>query len=97
MELGLTIKKLRKNKELKQRNLSEIMGVSQGYLSLIEKGNKEPSLKMLKKIAGALNVPVSILFWISLTEEDIDINKREIFKTLKPSIDALVFTLLNNN
>ena len=89
MNLGLAVKTLRKNKGLTQGNFCEMVGITQSYLSQVENGNKEPSIDVVKKIADALGTPMPILFWFTLTEEDVDDNKREVFKLLKPSVDSL--------
>jgi len=95
MNLGLAVKTLRKNKGLTQGNFCEMVGITQSYLSQVENGNKEPSIDVVKKIADALGTPMPILFWFTLTEEDVDDNKREVFKLLKPSVDSLVDAFFN--
>ncbi len=41
--------------------LSRISGVSPAYLSDLENGQRFPNEKQVKKLAAALNVPVSVL------------------------------------
>lgn len=95
MNLGLAVKTLRKNKGLTQGNFCEIVGITQSYLSQVENGNKEPSIDVVKKIADALGTPMPVLFWFTLTEEDVDDSKVEVFKLLKPSVDSLVDAFFN--
>lgn len=52
--LGQKIKRLRKERELLQVELADIVGVSTGYIGSIEQGIRYPSLKVLEKIAKAL-------------------------------------------
>ena len=59
MQIGATIKSLRLGKNLKQNDLAELAGISNTYLSDIEKGRSAPSLKTLTKIIKALGVDVS--------------------------------------
>jgi transcriptional regulator with XRE-family HTH domain len=59
--LGQRIKSLRREKELLQVELADIVDVSTGYISSIEQGLRYPSLKVLEKIAKALKIPVSKL------------------------------------
>jgi len=95
MNLGLAVKTLRKNKGLTQSNFCEMVGITQSYLSQVENGNKEPSIDVVKKIADALGTPIPVLFWFTLTEEDVDESKVEVFKLLKPSVDSLVNAFFN--
>tara|TARA_R110002020_G_scaffold26275_1_gene84922 strand:+ start:487 stop:774 length:288 start_codon:yes stop_codon:yes gene_type:complete len=95
MDLGLAVKTLRKNKGLTQGNFCETVGITQSYLSQVENGNKEPSMDVVKKIADALDTPIPVLFWFTLTEDDVDESKVEVFKLLKPSVDSLVDAFFN--
>lgn len=58
MGIGAKIKSLRKKKGLKQIELAKMAGISNTYLSDIEKGRTEPSIKTLTKIANALGVEI---------------------------------------
>jgi len=55
------LKDLRKRRGLTQQQLSELSGVSQQYISDIETGDVEGSLTVLRKLAKALDVPVTKL------------------------------------
>jgi transcriptional regulator with XRE-family HTH domain len=54
--LGDYLKEQRTAARLSLRQLSEQAGVSNPYLSQIERGLHEPSVRVLKAIAGALNL-----------------------------------------
>lgn len=95
MNLGKAVKDLRKIRGLTQCNFCEKIGITQSYLSQVENGVKEPSIDVLKKIADALDTPIPVLFWFTLSEEDVDDNKREVFKLLKPSVDSLIDAFFN--
>lgn len=60
MNPGNLIKLLRIIEELSQATLSEKLGVTRTYLSLVEKGHKQPSLKFLQKAAEVFNIPVAL-------------------------------------
>ena len=77
-----------------QNVFSEAIGISQTYLSLLEKSKKIPSTQLLEKIGTYVDVPVAILFWFSITENDIKDKKKEYFNSLKPSVDALIESFL---
>jgi len=57
----LKIKEFRKIKKLTQTQLSEIVGISQNYLSEIERGKWDIKLDLLIKISKALGVNPSKL------------------------------------
>lgn len=42
-------------------SLAKAAGMSLSYLSELESGNRQPNAQMTKKLAQALNVPVSVL------------------------------------
>ena len=60
--IGLKIKYYRNLRDLTQESLSEKISCTENYLSLIENGHKNISLKMVHKIAEALNVSAAKLF-----------------------------------
>ena len=61
MAIGKKIKALRLEKGLKQFELAKKAGISNTYLSDIEIGRTNPSLKTLEKIANALETACSTL------------------------------------
>lgn len=97
MNLGETIKLLRKRNGLNQSQLAELCEITVTYLSLIENGKKEPTLSLLKTIANSLQVPLPILLFSALTEEDIPESRKEFFNVIKPSIDSMLQNLIDNN
>ena len=97
MNLGETIKLLRKRNGLNQSQLAELCDITVTYLSLIENGKKEPTLSLLKMIANSLQVPLPILLFSALTEEDIPESRKEFFNVIKPSIDSMLHNLIDDN
>ena len=65
MSIGKAIKKLRERHELSQQNLAESVGISQGYLSLVEKDLREPGFDLIEKIAHVLKVPEQLILLLS--------------------------------
>jgi len=90
MDLGTIIKNIRKQKGQTQEAFALSCGITQTYLSQIESNLKEPNLSTLKAISEALNVPLPILFFLSMTEDDVQPSKRKAFKIVSPSINSLV-------
>lgn len=54
MVTGFTIKKLRIEAELTQRQLAELAGISQAHIAKIEKGKVDPRLSTINKILQVL-------------------------------------------
>ena len=90
MDLGQTIKSLRKQKGLKQNQFAKICDITQAYLSQIENNNKEPNLSTLKVISDNLGTPLPILFFLSIDDKDISKEKEEAFKIIAPSVKSLI-------
>lgn len=90
MDLGSTIKKLRLQKDIKQKDLAEKCHMTQAYLSRIESNQKEPTINALKTIAKQLEIPLPVLFFHALTAEDIEPKKREAFQMILPSIQSMI-------
>lgn len=58
------LRKIRKNKNLTIKELSDISGVSMGYICHLEKGSrKNPSKEVMEKIAKALGEPIVKIFF----------------------------------
>jgi len=60
--IGLRIRQLRKQQKLTLKQLSEIVGCTDAYLSQVENGKVSPSISSLKKIADALRTKITDLF-----------------------------------
>ncbi|MEK6655808.1 MAG: helix-turn-helix transcriptional regulator [Nitrospirota bacterium] len=60
--LGLSIKRQREQKKISQEKLAELADIHTSYIGQIERGLRFPSLKVLFKIADALNVKLADLF-----------------------------------
>lgn len=90
MNLGEAISDVRKRKCIKQKVLARRCEISQTYLSQIENNRRDPNLSTLKKISKVLEVPLPIIFFLSLTDEDIPEQKKEAFSYLSPSVKAFV-------
>lgn len=90
MNLGNIIKNIRKQKGQTQGVFALSCGITQTYLSQIESNLKEPNLSTLKIISENLNMPLPILFFLSMTEEDIQPSKRKAFQIVSPSVKSLV-------
>ena len=57
----IVLKELRKNENLTQKQVGDIIGVSQRAYSSYENGDREPSLSTLSDLAKLFQVPVDFL------------------------------------
>lgn len=62
LAFGATIRKLRAKKNLSQRALAERSGLDTSYISGIERGVRNASLKSLEKIAKGLGCSIAETF-----------------------------------
>lgn len=62
MDIADRLKMLRENADLSQNKLAKISGVSQGIISSIEAGNRDPSLGVVTRLSKALGMPLSVFF-----------------------------------
>lgn len=60
--LGEVLREVRVNQSRTLREVSKVARVSLGYLSEVERGQKEASSELLAAICGALRIPLSELF-----------------------------------
>src|SRR5512139_1139517 len=61
-ELGAFIREQRSNARLSLRRLSDLAGISNPYLSQIERGLRRPSAEILQQIAKALRISAETMY-----------------------------------
>jgi transcriptional regulator with XRE-family HTH domain len=72
--VGEYIRSLRASAGLNQRELAERVGISASMLSLVESGRREPTIRMLRDIGHALEIPTAALFVVALQDNADDHN-----------------------
>ena len=92
MNIGAAIRKIRKERtpQLKQSEFAKLIGITQTYLSQIETGAKTPNISVLETISKQFEIPLPIVFWFGISEEDIAEHKIEYFRFLKPTVDSMI-------
>ena len=91
--IGKTIASFREKWGIEQKDLAKAIGVSKGYISLIESGNRQPNTKLLTKIADYFEVPLySFLFEAA---KDAGAYKSKKAKETLQSIDPIIRKLLD--
>lgn len=88
---GEFIKSQRKLAALSQRELAKLADLSDAYLSQLERGLHEPSVRVLNGLSDALNVPADRLLRFLGRKDDTDADTDEIVTTEKAILldDAL--------
>lgn len=61
-KFGERVKELRKKQGLTQEKLSEMINVDYSYLNQIEAGKKNPSLKLIARLARKLHISLPEFF-----------------------------------
>lgn len=61
-DLGRRIRRLRKRSDISQEKLAEKAGIHRTYMGKIERGESNPPLHTVSKIAKALKISLSDLF-----------------------------------
>ena len=62
IRFGLAIKRLREERNLSQEKLGEISDLHRTYIGMIERAERNITLKNIEKLAKALNVTVQKIF-----------------------------------
>lgn len=68
VDIGSALRMVREAKDLKLSVVAKTANISSPFLTLIERGQRQPSLMVLHKLANALQVPVEALILASQPE-----------------------------
>lgn len=78
MNIGNAIKMCRTARQLSQSELAERAQLSVSYLSLLERGKRDPVLSTVVAIAKALDVPLSILVFLAASDGELESIGKEL-------------------
>ena len=78
MNIRQAIQLARSKRKLSQAALAKRAGISVSYLSLLERGRRDPPLSTLQRIAAALVMPVEILFFLGAEEGELGHLNRDL-------------------
>lgn len=67
---NIRLKYYRKSKKISQRQLAKNLGITQGYISKVEKGVESPTVRMVYKFACALNICPRLLLECTIDCKD---------------------------
>jgi transcriptional regulator with XRE-family HTH domain len=91
MNLGRSIKLCRTNRGLSQDDLARKVGLSASYISLIEKGDRDPAMSTAEKISTALGVPMSLLTFLASDPGEL----KGVPEEIRDKLAGIAFKLLN--
>lgn len=89
MNIGQGIKKLRQQYGIYQKDFAKRIGISANALCSLETNKAEPSTTTLKKIAMALDIPLSLLLLSFISEDDFPEDKKILYPILKQIMKEL--------
>ena len=78
IHIGRSIRKLRTDRKISQQDLAASADLTPSFLSLVENGQRRPSLAVLQRIAAALELPEEAIVWdaIELPSDLSDADRR---------------------
>ncbi len=85
-EFGKRVRELRKEMRLSQEELAERANLHHTYIGGVERGERNPSLKSIKKIADALGVELEALF---IPPAGIKVTNRELIEEIKRIVSTM--------
>lgn len=97
--LGANVKCLRKEQGFSQESFAAESGISQAYLSRVERGVANPQLDRLQKIAVCLGISISELFQFDLDgilPQELDAEEKtsrllSVFQELPQDVKVIVY------
>ena len=95
-EIGKIIRKYREKCRLSQRDLAEMLKVSNSCVSNWEQGINRPDADTLGKLCWALNVSPSVLLGVRVSDRDLSDREYDVVKAYreKPEMQHAVNVLL---
>ena len=95
MQIGEVIKMLIKSRGLSQLEVAKEIGKSPTALSQIINGVYKPQTDTLESLSKLLKVPVPVIHFLSIDEEDVPAENRQLFRTLAPSMERYLIDVFN--
>lgn len=82
-EIGNRIRKYREDRKLSQKQLAELIGVSNSRVSNWEQGINRPDADILAELCKALQVSPSELLDVHLSDEEITEQERKVLQAYR--------------
>jgi len=98
-EIGIRIRKYRELRELSQKELADLIGVSNSRVSNWEQGINRPNADIISDLCKALDVSPSELLDIQISTDNLNEQERKLVSAYrnKPELQEAVNILLGIN
>lgn len=91
MNYGKAIRIIRSAKGLEQRELASILKIDSSYISLLEKGKRKLSPKLISSISKKLSIPENLFKLLASEKHDLNkITEKESTQLAKYLLQVLV-------
>lgn len=91
MNLGHLLKLIRTHRGMNQKQMAELLGISQNYLSLIESNKKIPRTELVSEFSKSLNISNdALIFASSDIPSELSSKDQRDFKRLQNNIISLL-------
>ena len=95
MNIGETIRKIRKEKKLSQQDLAYLCSISSNAICQIERDHAFPKQETIKMICKVLEIPVAYLLLSCIEEKDVPADRQFVFSALKKLMADLLLNQTN--
>lgn len=92
MNIGRAIRISRLASGLSQQVLAEKAEISASYLSLLESGARDPSISVLRDVAGGLGMSLDVLLLLSIDYDELKMGDSTNVATILERLVALLTT-----
>lgn len=82
MDLAMRLKLFRVAAGFKQQDVAEALSVTTNFVSMIERGKREPTLKYLRAFSRLVKIPLSVLLWEPPTKGDSSVENGDLYSRL---------------
>ena len=90
VDIGKAIKECRTTKGWTQHELSKRTGIATSHLSMMERNQRDPSMKALQAVANAFSMPLNVLVFLAAEPDDLKGISNEIQETLRRAATELL-------
>lgn len=91
MNIGKLVKTIRASQGISQGRMAKCLGISQNYLSLVESGKKNMSVKLVETLADLIGVSKELLYIVaSEVPTELVGDEREDFVKLQMNMFSII-------
>jgi len=90
MSYATVIKSLREKRQLTQKQVAQACDITPEYLSKIENEVKLPSMTLLKKLSNVFSIPLSVINYMAIDNDEIPNDKAANYAKVKSITDKII-------